>query len=290
MPSPGEITIREARNRITLDENDEKIEYEREVWEINRKLQVSKVKSLIEAEIAANGVALDDAAKQKIFNDIGGEWLAADNNNPKIPTSKEFFNEERYDEQPFDLSSEVGLDVLSPSDEQFELLQLEKLLKYQDPANLPFKIKMLFSNVSYDTDIETALYTIGLFQAEIISKERAQEKTGNEDLVQQTKEETQIKLFLAKALAPVIQQNMADQRAKDEALAKQGIKPPGSDMGAAPMNRTNPGGALGKGPTPPSATGGTKKANPDKNQLDLHNRTNVKTRLAKQSPLNNRQK
>lgn len=286
IPSPGEITLREARNRTSLDENDAIIEYEREIWEINRKLQVSKVKSLIEAEIAANGVALDDSSKQEIFKDIGGEWLSADNNNPKVPTPEEYFDPKRYDEQPFDLSSETGLDVLSPSSEEFELQQLEKLLKYSDPARLPFKIKMLFKNVSYDTDIETALYTIGLFQAEIISKERAQEKTGNEDLVQQTKEETQIKLFLAKALAPVIQQNMEEQRMRDEALAKQGIKPPGSDMGAKPLNKTNPGGGLGKGPTPPSQTGGTKKANTDKNQLDLHNRTNVSTRLAKRSPLN----
>jgi len=287
VPSPGDITLREARNIISPDENDAKIEYEREIWEINRKLQISKIKSLIEAEIAANGVALDDAEKQKIFKDIGGEWLSKDNTKPKIPTTEEFFNPDRYDEQPFDLSSEVGLDVLSPSDEEFELEQLGRLLKYENPANLPFKVKLLFSNVSYDTDIETALYTIGLFQAEIIGKERAQEKTGNEDLIQQTKEETQIKLFLAKALAPVIQQNMQEQRAKDEALAMQGIKPPGSDMGAKPMNRTNPGGGLGKGPPAPSSTGGTKKPNSDKNQLDLHNRTNVATRLAKRSPLNN---
>jgi len=286
IPSPGEITIREARNRTSLDENDAIIEYEREIWEINRKLQVSKVKSLIEAEIAANGVALDDSEKQKIFQDIGGKWLSSDNNKPKVPTTSEYFDPKRYDEQPFDLSSETGLDVLSPATEEFELAQLEKLLKYTDPSRLPFKIKMLFKNVSYDTDIETALYTIGLFQAEIINKERAQEKTGNEDLVQQTKEETQIKLFLAKALAPVIQKNMQEQRAKDEALAMQGIKPPGTDMGAKPLNKTNPGGNLGKGPTPPSATGGTKKPNTDKNQLDLHNRTNVATRLAKRSPLN----
>jgi hypothetical protein len=287
-PSPGEITLREARNKMSLDENDAKIEYEREIWEINRKLQISKVKSLIEAEIAANGVSLDDTAKQKIFSDIGGQWLSKDNNKPKIPTSEEYFDPKRYDEQPFDLSSEVGLDVLSPSTEEFELQQLEKLLKYTNPANLPFKVKMLFSNVSYDTDIETALYTIGLFQAEIIGKERAQEKTGNEDLVQQTKEETQIKLFLAKALAPVIQKNMEEQRMKDESLARAGIKPPGSDMGAAPMNRTQPGGGAAKGPMAPSQTGGTTKPNPKKNQLDLHNRTNIKTRLAKQSPMNNR--
>jgi hypothetical protein len=286
IPSPGEITLREARNRTSLDENDAIIEYEREIWEINRKLQISKVKSLIEAEIAANGVALDEDKKQEIFDDIGGEWLSVDNNKPKVPTPEEYFDPKRYDEQPFDLSSETGLDVLSPSSEEFELQQLEKLLKFSDPSRLPFKIKMLFKNVSYDTDIETALYTIGLFQAEIIGKERAQEKTGNEDLVQQTKEETQIKLFLAKALAPIIQEQMEVERSRNEALAKQGIKPPGSDMGAAPMNRTNPGGGLGRGPTAPSQTGGTKKPNSDKNQLDLHNRTNVATRLQKRSPLN----
>jgi hypothetical protein len=278
--SPGELTIREARNRTSQEENDAIIEYEREIWENNRKLQISKVKSLIEAEIAANGVALDDDKKEEIFADIGGEWLKSDNSDPKIPTTNEYFDPERYDDQPFDLSSEVGLDVISPSDEAFEIEQLEKLLTYTDPARLPFKVKMLFPNVSFDTDIETALYTIGLFQAEIIIKERAQEKTGNEDLVQQTKEETQIKLFLAKALAPVIQQNMEEQRAKDEALAMQGIKPPGSDMGAKPLNRTNPG-SVGGGPKPPSQTGGTKKPNPDKNQVDLHNRTNNATRLQK---------
>ena len=139
--SPGEITIREARNRTSQEENDAIIEYEREIWEVNRKLQVSKVKSLIEAEIAANGVALDDSKKEEIFKDIGGEWLKADNSEPKIPTTEEYFDPDRYDEQPFDLSSEVGLDVLSPSDEEFELEQLERLLKVHRPCSITIQSK-----------------------------------------------------------------------------------------------------------------------------------------------------
>lgn len=275
--SPGEITIKEARNRISMEENDSIIEYEREIWETNRKLQISKIKSLVEAEIAANNVSLEDSDKTEIFDELGGEYLKKDSEEVVIPTNDEYFGDEKEesDTEPFDLASELGLDVISPSDEKFEIEQLERLAQYTDHSRLPFKIKMLFSNVSFDTDIETALYTIGLFQAEIITKEKALEKTGNEDIIQQVKEETQIKLFIAKALAPAIQKSMEEQQARDEDLVKQGLM-------SAP--KIQPGGQQQKA----QQQAGQKGINPKKSQLDLRNRTNVATRLGKRGGLQNR--
>ena len=272
--SPGEVTLREARNRLSLEENEAIIEYERGVWETNRKLQISKVKSLVEKQISDQGIVIDDEMRAKIYKDLGHGFLPKEDKDPKIPTTDEFFNEES-DKQPFDLTSEIGLDMLSPSDEEFELKQLEELLKYTDYTRLPFKIKMLFPNVSFDTDIETSLATIGMFQAEIIGKERAQERTGNEDLVQQTKEETQIALFIAKALAPVIQKQQKDQQEED---LKMGIIPQGRKE--IPMPTAKPKGASG-----PNAPG--PQSNNTKNQLDLKNRTNAATRLQKRAGLQN---
>ena len=274
--SPGEITIREARNRMSVDENDAIIDYERQIWETNRQLQVSKIKSLIDAEIAAQGITMDPAAMEKIYKDLGHGYLTKTDKPPKEPTTSDYMDPDRRDKEPFDLASEIGLDVLSPSDEEFELAQLEQLLQYTDYSRLPFKIKMLFPNVSFDTDIETALYTIGLFQAEIITKEKAQQKTGNEDLIQQTKEEVQIKLFLAKALAPVIQKQAEEKRQED---LKAGIMP----QGAKPINMTPEAKAA---QSAGGASGGSAN-NPNANQLNLKNRTNTMSRLQKRAGLQN---
>ncbi len=272
--SPGEVTIREARNRVSMEENDAIIEYERQIWETNRQLQVSKIKSMIDQEIIDKGINVPEEEKNKIYQQLGHGYLSKPNPTPKEVSTTDYMNPDRRDKEPFDLASELGLDVLSPSDEQFELEQLQQLLSYTDYSRLPFKVKMLFPNVSFDTDIETALYTIGLYQAELITKEKAQQKTGNEDLIQQTKEEVQIKLFLAKALAPVISKQQEEQRKQNLA---DGIMPDG--MKPMPMINQNPTKANTNNPTKP---------NPAKNQLDLRNRTNVATRLQKRAGLQNR--
>jgi hypothetical protein len=264
VPAPGEITIRESRNLTSQVENDAIIEDERRIWEINRKLQISKVKALIETEISEKGVPVDDEQRRKIYKSVGMEYLLDEN--PKAPeiTTAEYFSKEGYDKNNFDLASELGIDMISPSDKEFEKRQLEELMKFTDYSRLPFKIKILFPTVSFDTDIETALYTIGLKESEIITKEKAQEKTGNEDIIEQTKQETQIKLFLAKALSEVLSEIQIDQEQKSMEMgqkfgfAPQGFKKP-------PMNEQTKG-------TP----GG-----PQKNQLDIKNRTNNATRLAK---------
>jgi hypothetical protein len=270
IPSPGEITIRESQNKTSDAENEAIIEDERRIWEVNRKLQISKVKALIETEISEKGVPVSDEQRKEIYKSVGMEYLLDEN--PKYPkvTTEQYFSKEGYDKQKFDLSSELGNDMISPSDREFEKKQLEELMKYTDYSRLPFKIKILFPTVSFDTDIETALYTIGLKEAEIISTEKAQEKTGNEDLIEQTKQETQIKLFLAKALSEVLSEIQMEQNQKEMEM--------GQKFGFAPQG-------FKQKPQEKEGEGG--KPNPKGNQLDLKNRTNVATRLAKRGGIGN---
>lgn len=262
-PTPGEITLREAANLQVETENDLIIEDERRIWEINRKLQISKVKSLVEKEIQDNGLQLEDGERDQIMKDIGIADLE------KATPDNTTYSEGTEDKEPYDLASELGVDLISPATKEYELKVLEELMQYTDYTRLPFKVKMLFPNVSFDTDIETSLSTIGEFQAEIIPKERAQENTGNEDLVEQTREETQIKLFMAKALAPAIQAAQQKANELEIASAEAGIR------GKFQPNRP--------GKTPTSG----KPGNSNANQIDLKNRINPMTKLRKKAGIQN---
>lgn len=265
-PTPGEITIREAANAQAEDEIDLIIEEERRMWEINRKLQVSKVKSLVEKEIQDNQLQIDDAQKQKIFTELGLDRIEK-KGKVQSPDAGSYGQGEQ-DTEPFDLTSELGLDLMSPSTKEFEMQVLEELLQYTDYNRLPFRIKILFPTVSFDTDIEKSLSAIGEFQADIIPKERAQEITDNEDLVEQTREETQIKLFMAKALAPAIQDAMKQANAMEIASAEAGLR-----------------GKLQTGKPQPKTP--NKPGNSNANQIDLKNRTNPMTKLRKKVGLQN---
>lgn len=262
-PTPGEITIREAANLQVETENDLIIEDERRIWEINRKLQISKIKSLVEKEIQDNGLQLEDGERDQIMKDIGIADLE------KATPNDTTYSEGTEDKEPYDLASELGIDLISPATKEYELKVLEELMQYTDYTRLPFKVKILFPNVSFDTDIETSLATIGEFQAEIIPKERAQEDTGNEDLVQQTREETQIKLFMAKALAPAIQAAQQKANELEIAASEAGIR------GKFQPNRP------GKTPT------NSKPGNSNANQVDLKNRLNPMTKLRKKAGMQN---
>jgi hypothetical protein len=268
--SPGEITIRESQNLYSEAENDAIIEDERRIWEVNRQLQVSKVKALIETQISEKGVPIDDAQRREIYDSVGMAYLMDDDKSAPKVTTEQYFSKKGYDNKPFDLASELGIDMISPSDREFEKRQLEELMKFTDYSRLPFKVKLTFPMVSFDTDIETALYTIGLKEAEIIPVERAQEKTGNEDLIEQTKQETQIKLFMAKALSQVMNDVMMQQEERQMQM--------GQKFGFAPQGFKKP--PMGSQQEQQSKSG-------NQNQLDLKNRTNVATRLAKKSPLGN---
>lgn len=264
--TPGDITKREASNMPVETENDLIIEDERKIWEINRKLQVSKIKSMVEKEIQDNGLQIDDAKKDEVMKELGLDKVEGDNK--VIQPDADAYGAET-DEEPFDLTSELGLDLISPSTLEFELQVLEELMQYTDYTRLPFKIKIIYKNTSFDTDIETSLSTIGLFQSEIIPKERAQENTGNEDLVEKTKEETQIKLFMAKALAPAIQEAMAKQQQLEVDAAEAGLR------GKFPN------------PKPGKPAGEAKGGDPRANQVDLKNRINPMTKLRKKAGIQN---
>jgi hypothetical protein len=254
--TPGELTIQEASNAQNEDENDLIIEEERRIWEINRKLQISKVKSLIEKEIQENGLQIEDAEKDKIMKEVGVDRL-------ETGDSKTTYSELEVDKEPFDLASELGIDMISPATPEYEEQVLKELIRYTDYTRLPFKIKMLFPNVSFDTDIEKSLSVIGMFQAEIIGKERAQELTNNEDLVEKTKEETQIKLFMAKALAPAIQEATKKANELEVDAAEAGMR-----------------GKINTG-RPSKPTTDNKPGNSNANQIDLKNRINPMTKLRK---------
>jgi hypothetical protein len=262
-PTPGDITIREAANLQEEDENDLIIEDERRIWEINRKLQISKVKSLVEKEIQDNGLQLDQTERDQIMKDIGIADLE------KAKPNNTTYSQGTEDAEPYDLTSEIGLDLISPATKEYELKVLEELMQYTDYTRLPFKVKILFPNVSFDTDIEKSLATIGEFQAEIIPKERAQENTDNEDLVQQTREETQIKLFMAKALAPAIQQAQEKANQLEIAAAEAGMR------GKVAMK------------PPGKKPGDNVSGNSNSNQIDLKNRINPMTKLRKKAGIQN---
>ena len=262
MPAPGDITKREANNIPEEDEIDLIIEDERVIWDTNRKLQISKLKSMVEKEIQENGLtAIDDSKKEEIYKELG--ITGVEKSKPTGETYKK-------DSEPFDLASELGVDLITPSTPEYELQVLEELIKYTDYSRLPFQIKIIFTNTSFDTDIETALATIGLNQADIIPKERAQQKTGNEDLIEQTKEETQIKLFMAKALAPVIAEAQKQAQAQEVDVAKAQM------TGKMTVNQP------GKQPQTNEPGGSAKKS-----QIDLKNRTNAMTKLSKKAGLQN---
>lgn len=266
-PTPGELTVKEAANLQMEDENDLIIEDERRIWEINRKLQLSKVKSLVEKEIQENNLQIEDEQKDEIFAELGLDKLESGKDNKKEDGAETYGSE--VDDEPFDLTSELGLDLISPATKEYELKVLEELMQYTDYTRLPFKIKIMFPTVSFDTDIEKSLSTIGLFQAEIIPKERAQEMSSNEDLVQQTREETQIKLFMAKALAPAIQEAMVKSQELEIAASEAQMR------GKMPIKK------------PGKPTGDAQAGNSNANQLDLKNRTNAMTKLRKKAGIQN---
>lgn len=72
----------------------------------------------------------------------------------------------------------------------------EKLLQYSTPEDLPFKIKMQFSTISFDTDIEKSAYVSGLIKDEIIDTEKGQEILGYDSETEKAKLDDEAKDIL----------------------------------------------------------------------------------------------
>ena len=78
---------------------------------------------------------------------------------------------------------------MSPFDERQPVIQEQPVVTQIDPENPPFKIKMTFDNIIFDTFLEKAAAVLGFLQAGAITKEIALEIAGLEQYIERMKAE-----------------------------------------------------------------------------------------------------
>lgn len=94
----------------------------------------------------------------------------------------------------------------SPYTVEFELDQLEQLSELS-PSTYPFKVKMMFKNISLVSDLEKAAFLNQFKNSDIIPKSKVQEEMGWNDLVEKTQIQDQTK-FQIKKMILSLQRNL----------------------------------------------------------------------------------
>lgn len=76
----------------------------------------------------------------------------------------------------------------------------DKLIQYDEPEDLPFKVKVAWDIINFDTRLETAAYVTGLLEKEVMDMETAQDELDLEQMIEKTKLEQEAQIIMEEIL------------------------------------------------------------------------------------------